>query len=674
MSAQVSEGSASPPAAERVDAVRDEHVGVVVVHGVGPSEAGWINGHLIKRLQNHPEAPNFEDHSEVYDLPDRGRARPDRTFPAYVRRGHSAGGRRIAVMELFWADLSRIGTSPIANSLALLKLFYEAPQVLGECFLEQTRNGFTITIGALVRLANWILRWPITGLNIVAFACALTLLARQRLIDLDKAQTLLTVPLPYVLSALLVVLALAALLFARWRVHRDIALADIGMSTFVFALGSAAAILVANTYVAPEALSNPAVYLMAAGVAIFAFWYLWNYGILIAIAVLAFLAIQQAFARSEEAVSVSRPAAAVGLSVIQGVIYKIVIALLWVFIFVTLDFNERTQVACQHDPLEACAYLGEVQRDLIGIAIFNMLMIGLLAAMIFIVAIVRALLRMWARRITPIRPIWMPRMVVSPLVLIVMMIGTVFNLVIFYWRDIIPRDLYALVDVEVLAWREVLGVLLGGGTALTFAFYAFRALQHAASGVLHILRDLVDHQYSPRFTFSQHLLPVAAIKEGEHPRRARVEARLEVLLRQVVARERFDRVIFVAHSQGSVILYDYLTTRHEKNALGDVGRIDVLTLGSPLSYLYQHYFPRYADAISDPRALNPQLRSWTNMWRVDDPIGNRIDIVRGDFVHNEPLRPGGHVDYWRDPAVADAILRLIDPERLRRSDAAKLAA
>ena len=647
-----------------------EHVGIVVLHGVGETEPGWINRYLLPRLAGRPDAPSFEPHSEVHDLPDRGRSRPNQTFPAYIRRGRSGAGRSIAVVELFWADLSRIGTSTLANWLALLKLFYEAPQVLGDCFLEHSRSGFANAIAALVRIANWILRWPITGLNIVALVCALALLARQRLIDVGQLQPFLTVELPFALAGILAVLALLSLAFARWRVHRDIALSDIGMSTFVFSLVSIAAILAAKAYFLPEALANPAVYLMTAGVAIFSFWYIWNYGVLLAIVILAMLAAQQVvFRRSEDRIPLARPAAAVGLSVIQGVIYKIVIALLWVFIFVTLDFNERTETACQHDPLQACAYLADVQRDLIGIVVFNMMMVGLLVSTFFMVAMLRALLRIPARYLGRATWLPMPRMVVSPLVILVMLAGTIFNLAIFYWRSFIPLDLYELVDVRLLPWREVAGVMLGGGTALTIAFYVFRALQHAASGILHIVRDLVDHQYTPRFSFSRSLLPSASKSTSGHPRRARIESRLDTLLREIVQRERCDRIVFVAHSQGSIILYDYLATQHDEDAIGDVRSVDVLTLGSPLSHLYQYYFAKYAVTIRDPREINPQLSSWTNMWRMDDPIGNRIDLVNDTFVRNVPLRPGGHVDYWRETEVCEAILALIDPDRPKPAQA-----
>jgi hypothetical protein len=639
----------------------DERVGLIVIHGVGETEAGWINESLIPRLATQPGAPKFENHSEVYDLPDRGRNRPNLRFKAFVRRGHTQTGDNLAVMEMTWADLSRIGNGTLANALVMLKLFYEAPQVLGECFFDKTRNVFATVLGNLIRLANWILRWPITGLNIVALVCALALLLRQRMLDTPDLQPLFLFSLPQVMMALLASLAVLSLLFARWRVYRDIALTDIGMSTAMFAALSAAAILVTQQVMPPDDLTNPAIYLMAAGVVIFGFWLIWNYAMLIAILSLGALAVQQWFEKDKtERVPIIRPVAAVSLSVAQGVIYKIVIALLWIFIFVTLDFNERTADACLNDPLHACSYLADVQKNLVGIVVFNLLVVSALAVTFFLVAISRSLLRILARRTRSLASVWMPRMIVSPVAIVVLLLGTLFNLVIFYWRDAIPVDFYKQVDVRLLPWQEVVKVMVGGGSALTVAFYAFRALQHAARGILHIGRDLVDHQFTPRFTLSRHLLPRPAHKDVAHPRRARIEARLDVLLKEVVDVEKFDRLVFIAHSQGSVILHDYLSTNRDDLAIRKARRIDILTLGSPLSHLYQYYFAKYEATSAGPEALNTRLTSWTNMWRVDDPIGNRVDLFGGNVVRNIPLRPGGHVDYWKDPEVIRAILDLID--------------
>ncbi len=302
---------------------KSETVGVVVIHGVGEAEPGWITDHLMPRLREHcqhlAQGLEFAEHSEVYRLADKGRSRPGLTFPAHVHRARSSSGRSVAFMELFWADLSRIGTGTLANWLAMMKLSYEAPQVLGDCFLGTTRSKIANAIGSLVNGANWILRWPITGLNTAALVCALTLLLRQRFIEIGSLQPFLTIELPIVLAGLLALLAIGAVVFARWRVHKDIALTDIGMSTAAFSLLLAFGIIAARAVIVPEAMANPAIYLMGAGTAIFGFWLIWNYAILIAIVMLAALAIGQAFSgRTDGSVPLARPAAAIGLCIFQS--------------------------------------------------------------------------------------------------------------------------------------------------------------------------------------------------------------------------------------------------------------------------------------------------------------------------------------------------------------------
>jgi hypothetical protein len=126
-----------------------------------------------------------------------------------------------------------------------------------------------------------------------------------------------------------------------------------------------------------------------------------------------------------------------------------------------------------------------------------------------------------------------------------------------------------------------------------------------------------------------------------------------------VAHGGFDQIIFLAHSQGSVILYEYLRSTDDNTAFNNIKRIDVVTLGSPLTHLYQYYFDEYGRQKPEASSLHPQLKTWTNLWRVDDPIGNRVDIVAGNFVTNEVLGPGGHQNYWREARVRQVLMGLV---------------
>ncbi|MDX2307939.1 MAG: hypothetical protein NW216_06865 [Hyphomicrobium sp.] len=640
-----------------------ERVGVVLIHGIGDTEPGWSSEKLVKRLKKCSEPPAFSGHTEVFDLEDP-LASGDKEFPAHVRRATSSRGRTLSFIEFHWADLSRVGNGAIEGWLATLQLFYEAPQVLGECFFDWRKNGLSRMIGALLWLANVMLRWPITGLNTAAFVVAIALLLRQKAAGFTFLTPVLNEHLPLLLAGILVLLAGAAWRFSRSRVDRDIALADIGMSTAIFAGLMAVAILVVRFAADPAMLDNPALYLMVAGRVILAAWIVWNYAVLFAIFLFLILMLHHAvMGGADRRLGIARAAAAIGLSLIQGVIYKVSFAILWVLILMTLDFNERSVPQCVLDPLGTCQFLVGLKNNLAGIVVFNLIMLTILATAYALVASVRALMRLPARRIQKIDAVPMPRMIVSPLIIAVLMAGTIFNLIIFYWRNYIPVDLYRMVDVSLLPIAETMIVLVGGTTALSFAFSAFSAMQNASRGILRIVRDIVDHQYEPRLPFSRANEHDPSRQALRHPRRERVAARLEVLLNEIVVREKCDRLVLVAHSQGSVILYDYLRAHRNDPVFRDVREIDILTLGSPLSYIYRHYFETYDRAAGGFDVVGRDRITWTNMWRIDDPIGNRIVGEKAGVVANVPLRPGGHLDYWKDTGVQEAILALIDPER-----------
>jgi hypothetical protein len=179
-------------------------------------------------------------------------------------------------------------------------------------------------------------------------------------------------------------------------------------------------------------------------------------------------------------------------------------------------------------------------------------------------------------------------------------------------------------------------------------------------GALHIARELIDHQYTPNFGLAEFLLPRAKLEERYtgFPRRRRILARLEQLVADVLARERFDRLVLLGHSQGTVIIHDYLRTAAAARDLAGLGEVHVVTLGSPLTHLYQHYFYDYAraDRIAP---LPPMVRSWTNMWRCDDPIGNGVAVAATCPMQNVELDRGGHTNYWREDDVVGVLLEVI---------------
>jgi hypothetical protein len=197
-------------------------------------------------------------------------------------------------------------------------------------------------------------------------------------------------------------------------------------------------------------------------------------------------------------------------------------------------------------------------------------------------------------------------------------------------------------------------------------------LRTRAGPWLHIVTDVINHFYRP---YSVPPPPWAAFRP-ENVRRFTVQQRIEDRCARALAHllgvSRATHLIVVAHSQGSVIAVDVLSrgrARRLRNAAG-VREIRLATMGSPLTHLYQHYFPlRYPPLTAHTwNGLYRNLTRWVNLYRRDDFVGTRVD-----FPANRPpvanalgvtaasqtqLAPGGHTGYWRERAALEELAKL----------------
>jgi hypothetical protein len=80
----------------------------------------------------------------------------------------------------------------------------------------------------------------------------------------------------------------------------------------------------------------------------------------------------------------------------------------------------------------------------------------------------------------------------------------------------------------------------------------------------------------------------------------------------------------------------------------------VVTVGSPLTHLYQRYFPTEYHPLHDPRwtPIRDWIDRWYNVFRTDDFVGMFItsdtdDPRRQTWPENIPAKPGGHTNYWQ---------------------------
>ncbi|MEM7193648.1 MAG: hypothetical protein AAF402_01770 [Pseudomonadota bacterium] len=153
----------------------------------------------------------------------------------------------------------------------------------------------------------------------------------------------------------------------------------------------------------------------------------------------------------------------------------------------------------------------------------------------------------------------------------------------------------------------------------------------------------------------------------------------------------YDQVVFVTHSQGTVITADCLRFRFRENTLSDedsetslyqhLPPLKLLTFGSPLRQLYRKRFPYHYHWVRDQNENGPDptefgLQHWWNLYCSGDYIGRYLwrddydpdrwsrdwSIGRDDRTREMCLGYGGHTRYWNGdfPHVSKSIDELLD--------------
>jgi hypothetical protein len=658
-----------------------ERVGVIVIHGVGETDSGWCNKYIVERLQQRCPALKTEPFSEFYQLDDRGRTKAGSLFPAYVRRGTLGAKQTVAFIELYWADLSKTGAGPFYFMLATLRLFYEAPFILAHSFMHQSKSGYHHVLKQLILMATWILRWPIAGMNTTALVCSLII------IGLHHAKLLPAIPLGVTLCASLALLAVTGLFIARRRLHHDLWLTDVSLATALFSCLAIAFIIALNALLPARLLASPDAYLAFSLPPIFGIWVFWSIIIAAAIAMLIPVYLKRLFGyQAPTDFPLARPAAALSLVLLQGLIWKVFVTLPSAEVIKSIAIIRLPTPAVARTPGVSSLFIGDdtrctapafdairllcdafgsdqtaalrdAVRRLDGVFVFNSLLALYTMALFVLLVIVRTLIIKTPGLSLVTMTRWMPRVILSQAIAAFLFFGSLLNLVV-YWEQLYESEFF-LNNVP-----GIKSIWLGPTlfAVVISILYFFNIFQVITSSIVHIFRDVVDHHYYPRFDRLKFVMPKAVRTKNEFPRRARIQERMNVLVETLVRDNQFDRIVLVAHSQGAVILYDYLGSKEDEEDLSRTSRLDVVTVGSPLTHLYQYYFDEYSRKPKTVSEMNAKLASWTNLWRVDDPIGNRTVIGSPDFVTNIELPPGGHIDYWREARVIDVILGLIAPD------------
>ncbi len=111
-------------------------------------------------------------------------------------------------------------------------------------------------------------------------------------------------------------------------------------------------------------------------------------------------------------------------------------------------------------------------------------------------------------------------------------------------------------------------------------------------------------------------------------------------------------VIVVAHSLGSLVAYDYLTSRRDSGAVQRV-----VTIGSPLGSSEMRRFLIGGDS-TESFGLPSSVRAWINVRSAADMFAMPLSFGRDIVTTTAPDEPDAHemIGYLRNSATAGAIL------------------
>jgi len=280
-----------------------------------------------------------------------------------------------------------------------------------------------------------------------------------------------------------------------------------------------------------------------------------------------------------------------------------------------------------------------------------------------------------------------PRLLVHPVVQMTMGVCTMFGVSLILWISIVenwgtPSQRKHLFDLMGTANTYTIAVLMPMGSLILFLLPKMR-------GVLDIILDVVNHFYFRATQIKDVLddddefdIRESTFESGTlyFSRRDQIMKRIKRILAHY--RDEFSHrpdLVMVAHSQGTVDVIETLNDPEMDWLRNSFGKITLVTMGSPVTHLYQHYFGHFYPRFSDRfwSTLHQHVDRWVNIFRVDDFVGLDIDFAhlpqtqedciamsgsgpnqcRLHFAHcsNHPVGARGHVNYWADVEVLEIL-------------------
>lgn len=693
---------------------RPRKVGLVVIHGVGEAAPGGCLDTLIEALQSVDPGYRAESYNFVAQLPERadatkGESKTDAkplTWPVHQKRlTYAAAGMAgqpeidIRAAELYWADTTAIDPGRLSTIVGLFRVIIESHHLV-HAMLDRTGRATAWLAHRILAIASYLLRGPIAALTVAASVyCSVVLFQPDAVGAFVRDNGLGPVHFIVVQAALV---GFSIYLFRLIRRSGDLSWYDfvvwlalvsvILMLLAAFAnladLLGAVPSLKAKLYELLAGEAKPGCveargydYRCICGLYSLIIWF-WRLQGLLLVICLVLLGIEMiGAAKRDDRLVYDRFKVAISILILQFMLWTtIVVTLIYpvlnraegnaaiselVRLPAVAQFKDRFDEEETHKGVRDLFTLPNIQQEWIPRFKFvyvatTFALVCLMLAGMYLQSQRRArgkagidglegdALR---RRLDENRAA-IPRLLFnSNLVTTLIILFVVLIILVMYGSDFDAHPTFIAVRAAFLPLAALFAI------AISWTFGP------VVTNTVHIARDLIDHQFQAERENGRIFLPRAFRDSAKLPRRDRISSRLIALLDAFVKPEKFDDVIFVAHSQGSIVAFDYLVKSEAQYEGLGAAAPSILTFGSPLGTLYQKYFPtEYKQKFPAPADLCARLKRWVNIYRVDDYIGGPIQPPDGLDVENRVMKPDEklmHTGYWREVDVARALDELI---------------
>lgn len=298
-----------------------------------------------------------------------------------------------------------------------------------------------------------------------------------------------------------------------------------------------------------------------------------------------------------------------------------------------------------------------------------------------------------------------PRLIVHPVQQWTIAACTLVGVSLVSWISIVENSGYAwsefwLGEFMAESNKYAIAVLVPMGGVILFLLPGMRS-------VFDIILDVVNHFYFRPTNIADALddddefdIRESTFESGTlfFERRDQILGRIKRILAHY--RDEYHHrpdLILVAHSQGTVDVIETLNDPELEWLRNSYGKITLVTMGSPVTNLYQYYFRHFYPPFSDRfwKPFHQNVDRWVNIFRVDDFVG--LDIDFSQLPQNERRRSGlmvdsdgqlelhytqctnhavgarGHSNYWADAEVLEILraeLLASDSDSVRQNRAA----